>query len=193
MEGVIGMQWLRNLPVPRKLFFAFGIVCGLCIVMGTYTFITFHSVGAKCLDVSGNAFPSVVNLDAARSSMNIVRREDLDLMMCQTPDCVARHAKNRQQALEAYRTSIKHYEAMISYPGERELYEKAQAAASKYWDTSDRGIALISAGKSGDALDVLSGDATITLFNNALETINSDIDLNVNEGTASAEVRHERV
>ena len=41
------MQWLRNLPVSRKFIFAFGIVCGLSLVFGTYTFMTFRSIAAK--------------------------------------------------------------------------------------------------------------------------------------------------
>jgi CHASE3 domain sensor protein len=32
------MSWQRNLSVSRKLTFAFGIVCGLCILLGFYTF-----------------------------------------------------------------------------------------------------------------------------------------------------------
>ena len=41
------MQWLRNLPVSRKFIFAFGIVCALCIVLGTYAFITFRGIAVE--------------------------------------------------------------------------------------------------------------------------------------------------
>jgi methyl-accepting chemotaxis protein len=181
------MQWLRNLPVSRKFIFAFGIVCGLCILLGAYTFATFRVIGSKCLDVSRNAFPSVVNLDAAKSSMNAVRREDLDLMLCQTPDCTASHSRNRQQALDAYQKSLKTYEPAIAYPGEPELYQKLTTTFDQYLDVSNRGVALVEAGKSGEALDVLSGDSIIALFSNALAAINADIELNVKEGTISAE------
>src|SRR5579871_4093228 len=82
------MQWVRNLAVSRKMAMAFGIVCGLCIIMGTYTFLVFRSIAAQCTDVSSVEFPSVINLDAAREAMNGVRRADLDLMLCQTPACI---------------------------------------------------------------------------------------------------------
>ena len=51
------MQWLRNLPISRKFILAFGIVCGLCIVLGVFTFITFRSIAAKSEDVSKTPFP----------------------------------------------------------------------------------------------------------------------------------------
>jgi CHASE3 domain sensor protein len=41
------MTWLRNLPIARKFTFAFGIVCCLCILLGTYTFFTFRNIAAK--------------------------------------------------------------------------------------------------------------------------------------------------
>jgi methyl-accepting chemotaxis protein len=37
------MQWLRNLPIARKFVFAFGVICGLCLILGTYNFWEFHS------------------------------------------------------------------------------------------------------------------------------------------------------
>jgi methyl-accepting chemotaxis protein len=181
------MQWLRNLPVSRKFIFAFGIVCSLCIVLGAYTFLTFRNISAKCFEVSANAFPSVVHLNAARGAMNVIRREDLDLMLCQTPDCTANHIKSRQQSLDLYQSSLKAYEPSISYPGERDLYQKLGPAFAQYMDASSRGVALVAAGKTGDALDVLGGDAIAAQFSTALADINADIDLNVKAGTDSAE------
>ena len=58
--------------------------------------------------------------------MNAVRREDLDLMICQTPDCIAQHSGNRQHALDTYQAQMKAYEPLIAYPGEREIYQKCR-------------------------------------------------------------------
>jgi len=181
------MQWLRNLPISRKFNYAFGIVCSLCIVLGGYTFFTFHGIGGKAHDVSDKALPSLVHLASARGAMNVIRREDLDLMLCQKADCIDNHSKNRQRAVEAYQNSVKAYEPAVSYPGERGIYEKLQTSWAQYFDTSERGVALVMAGKTGDALDVLSGDVIIAQFSAAIASINDDIDLNVKGGTESAE------
>jgi methyl-accepting chemotaxis protein len=141
------MQWLRNLPVSRKFTYAFGLVCGLSFLLGTYAFTVFHGISAKCLDVSQNSFPSVVYLSDAREAMNAVRREDLDLMMCQTPDCIAQHSGNRQHALDTYQAKVKGYEPLVTNPGEREIYQKMQATWTQYTQVSDRGLDLVKAGK----------------------------------------------
>jgi len=83
------MQWLRNLSISRKFTFAFGIVCCLCILMGSYTFVTFRGIASKSVDTSENSFPSVIVLGEVRAFANKIRREDLDLLLCATPECSA--------------------------------------------------------------------------------------------------------
>ncbi len=187
MKGLPAMQWLRNLPVSRKFTYAFGLVCGLSFLLGTYAFIVFHGISAKCLDVSQKSFPSVVYLSDGRAAMNAVRREDLDLMICQTPDCIAQHSGNRQHALDTYQAQMKAYEPLIAYPGEREIDQKMQATWAQYMLASDRGSDFVKAGKAGDALDMISADSTIALFSNALAAISDDFKLNVKAGTEGAE------
>ena len=84
------MQWLRNLPVSRKFIFAFGIVCGLCIVLGTYTFVTFRGIAAKSADQRQPASLRDLAWPISAGSLQCERREDLDLMLCATPACTAR-------------------------------------------------------------------------------------------------------
>src|SRR5580704_211275 len=115
------MSWARNVPISRKFTYAFGIVCALCLVLGIYTFVTFHSIAQKSNDVSEDSFPSVALLSDARAAMNTMRREDLDLMLCQTPTCVAGSSAKRQRAIEDHEANLRKYEPLISYPGEREL------------------------------------------------------------------------
>ena len=78
------MDWTKNLPVSRKFTVAFGIVCGLCVVLGIFTFFTFHNIATKSVDASDKSFPSVLALADIRSAMNVLRRQDLDLLLCQT-------------------------------------------------------------------------------------------------------------
>jgi methyl-accepting chemotaxis protein len=177
------MQWFRNLPVSRKFIVAFGIVCGLCIVLGAYTFIAFRSIAVKSENVSSNALPSVIALANIRSAANTMRREDLDLLLCQTPACTASHSANRQKAEADYQAGIKAYETRISYPGERELYQKFSTAFAQYLDASDRAYALLTATKVGDALDLDTSNATITAYQTAFDAMDADLALNAKFGT----------
>jgi len=177
------MQWLRNLPVSRKFIAAFGIVCGLCIVLSIYTFITFRDIAAKNQDVSDKAFPAVVALANVRAATNNMRREDLELLLCQTAACSTSHNAARQKALADYQAAIKIYAPTVSYPGEKELYEKFSAAYTQYMDISNRANVLLAAGKAGDALDLIASDSLATYFGTAMASINEDLSLNAKYGS----------
>ncbi len=181
------MSWARNVPISRKFTYAFGIVCALCLVLGIYTFVTFHSIAQRSDGVSEDAFPSVALLSDARAAMNTMRREDLDLMLCQTPTCAADNSAKREQAIEDHEADLRKYEPLISYPGERELYQKLQGAFEQYKAISDRGAGFVAAGKAGDALDLLGGESATAAFAAALAAINADVDLNVKDGMESAQ------
>ncbi|MGD0547340.1 MAG: MCP four helix bundle domain-containing protein, partial [Terracidiphilus sp.] len=97
------MQWLRNLPISRKFIAAFGIVCGLCIVLGVYSFITFRGIAIKSKDVSDNALPSLIALANISTATHNARREDLDLLLCQTAACTSMHNESRLKAIADYK------------------------------------------------------------------------------------------
>jgi len=182
-ERITGMQWLRNLPISRKFIFAFGIVCGLCIVLGVYTFVTSRSIAVKSADVSEDSFPSVLALAQMRGAANTVRREDLELLLCQTPACSTAHGESRQKGVDTYQTTVKVYEPMVSYPGERELYQKFAGSFAQYLDVSNRGNALLAATKTGDALDLLTSDSANANIAAAITVMSEDLNLNAKYGT----------
>jgi methyl-accepting chemotaxis protein len=181
------MTWLRNLPIARKFAVAFGIVCGLCIVLGVYTFFVLRNIGTNSLDLSANSFPSVIAISDARSAINGLRREDLDLLLCQTPACTSAHLAKRAEDLANAQTAIKTYAPMVSYPGEKELYEKLTAGFKAYMDTSDRVIVMLQAGKTGDALDLSFSDGTVAQFSAAIDATNADFALNAKAGSEESQ------
>lgn len=181
------MSLARNIPLSRKFQIAFGAVCLLGLAQGAFMFSTFRAISTASSDVSENAFPGVVKLANMRGSMNIVRRHDLDMLVCQTPACMSEHGEKRQQAIEDYARAAKEYEATIAYPGERTLYENLNSAWLRYLETSNRGVALLAAGKTGDALDTVTSPDTIRQFEAATTALTDDFNLNVKGGTQSAE------
>lgn len=179
-------QWLRNLPVSSKLTCAFGIVCALCIVLGIYTSVTFLNIAQKSNDVSADSLPSLVTLSDTRGAMNSVRREDLELLLCQTPACSSTHNAQRQKALSNYQSDVNLYTPMISYPGERELYQKFSSNFAQYVDASNRIAAALAAGKAGDALDLAASDSVTTSFDEAQAAVSDDFALNEKYGTSDS-------
>jgi methyl-accepting chemotaxis protein len=180
------MQWLRNLPVSRKFVFAFGIVCCLCILLGTYSSVTFRSIAAKSSEVSENTFPSTVQLSEAREAINTMRREDLHLLLCATPTCIPDESAKRDAAIVAFHAAANAYEPLINSPQQRELYQKFTGSFETYKMSSDQALMLMKTGKAGDALDLLFSDAVRSSMENALATTNDDLQLKTREGLDSA-------
>ena len=180
------MHWLRNIPVSRKFFYAFGLVCGLCIALGTYTATTLRSIAARSAEVSENSFPAVIDLANIRDAINTMRREDLHLLLCATPECQAAEGPKRQAALDVFRAAAKDYEPRISHPGERELYQKISSGFPQYVEGSDRGYALLTAGKTGDAMEIFLSDALRVDLETALKACQEDFELIAGNGTISS-------
>jgi methyl-accepting chemotaxis protein len=161
------MQWLRNLPISRRFTLAFGVVCCLCILLGTYSFLTFRSIAEKSAELSGEHIPSLIHIANIRSYVNVERRETLEMLLCQTPACTADHSAKRQNAVASYQEDLRAMESFL-IPEEREHYQTLVESIKVYQDASDRGIGLLTAGKTGDALDLLSSDAVTTPLGKAL-------------------------
>ncbi len=175
------MHWLRNLPVSRKFTYAFGIVCGLCIVLGTYTFVIFRGIAAKNSEVSEIHLPMLIHIAEVRDGVSTERREDLELMLCQKPACTSSVMAKRQKTIVQYQGALKLAEASL-IPEEREHYQQFVTSIKVYQDASDRGTGLLIAGKPGDALDVFSSDATITSLENALAAASAGFQLHEKMG-----------
>ncbi len=177
------MSFLRNLPVSKKFAVAFGLVCALCIVLGGYTFFAFRSISAKSADVSESSFPSVVRLAKIKDEFQILRRQDLDLLMCQTPSCSSEHTARRQKSATDYQIAVSLYAPLVSYPGERELVERFTALYNQYKQISDRASVQIAAGKLDEGFSLLMSDSTVALTEQSLAAMDDDLQLNIRFGT----------
>ena len=172
------MSALHNLPVARKFALAFGVVCTLCVAMGTFTFFTFRGIAIKCADISESAIPSVELLADIRGSINMVRRQDLDLLVCQDQACIAEHSEFRQKAVADYLAEVKAYEPFVSYPGERELYQKFAGAFSEYDRSTMPAAASLAAGDHKKAFELLGSPAAVASFSSVLLETDNDLKLN---------------
>jgi methyl-accepting chemotaxis protein len=185
-KGILAMSAASNLPIARKFAFAFSLVCILCVGLGVYNFLTFRGIAIRNTDVSENAFPSVIHLTAIRGSLNVLRRYDLDLLLCATPACSAHFREMRSKTLADYQGAVAAYEPFISYPGERELYQKFSSSFAQYLDISNRANSLLMQNKPGDALDVSMADSTLAAFQTTLDVSSDDLKMNSQLGMQNA-------
>jgi methyl-accepting chemotaxis protein len=180
------MSWARNLPLSQKFTYAFGVVCVLCLVLGIYTFFIFRGIAQKSAEVSGNHLPSLIHIGDIRNDVNVERREDLELMLCQKPACTAVHTARRQNAIADYREALDEMTPLVM-PVERKYYDAFVAPIKQYQDASDRAIGLLTAGKAGDAVDLLSSDAMMGWFNDAVGATDNGVRLHAKIATEKSE------
>ncbi len=175
------MSWARNLPLSRKFTAAFGVVCALCLILGVYTFFAFHSIAGKSAEVSVNHLPSLVYIGDVRNGVGTERRESLELMLCQTEACTSDHTAKRNQAIAVYSDALNKVQPLI-IAEEQNNFHVFLSAIKDYQDLSDQGIALLAAGKSGDALDILSSEKLAASLEKALDAANTGFQLHAKTG-----------
>ncbi|HEY1501655.1 MAG TPA: methyl-accepting chemotaxis protein [Acidobacteriaceae bacterium] len=179
------MSLVRNLPIAQKFTYAFGIVCLLCASLGAYTFFTLRNITEKALDIRTEVVLSVINLGQMRNSANTVRRAELALLLCPTEECTARDLDLRRKALSDYQTADIIYQPLISYKGERELYQKISTAWAQYLDVSNRAMVELAAGRTDEARRLLL--PAVAIHAAVLDAADQDLQLNATEGIREAD------
>jgi methyl-accepting chemotaxis protein len=179
------MSWARNIPISRKFFYAFGTVCVLCVLLGGYSSIAFRGIAARCALVSQESVPSLIIIGNIRTRVNAERRETLELALCHTPACAAQHSQSRQEAITQYRDFLKAMDPLL-IPEEREHYQQFQTSINLYQEASDRGVALLAAGKTDEALNALSSDATSASFAGALDAADAGFQVHADQAIGDA-------
>lgn len=180
------MSVLRDLPVARKFALAFGVVCVLCVCLGIYAVSTFHSLSKLSTNVSENGFPSVVYLADMRGAIQRFRRADLDLLLCQSPDCLNDQMGKRQNALDTYQTNLKKYEPLINSQTARDLHDKFASSFSQYLDKSNKAAQALKENKNGDAVDFLIADDTVAKLETSITATTTGLNMTAEEGIHNA-------
>ena len=180
------MSAINNLPIARKFTLAFGLVCCLCIGLGTYTYMAFRSISEKCVEINGDDMPSMGHLVVIESAMNDVRRKDILLPSCLTSECSTTAMAAREKGLSAYASETKAYEPFDTSPEEDAIAQKFKAAFAQYLDVSNRAAGLDAANKNVEALALITSDSASASMNAALAASKDDIEFNQAGGMEDA-------
>ena len=185
---------LRDLRISRKFVLAFGAACLLCALLGAEAIVGFLKINTIVHDIVDNSMPSVKVLGEIRYSVATIRRTDALLALCDTSECSTRLANKRQSYIAAYNAAMEKYTSLISYPGERELYDSISQNATAYIAMSNQVRTLFDAGKKDDAAHLLTGAEATRVYNAAADAVEADVALNnqmgAEEGTHSIQLIH---
>lgn len=180
------MSVIRNMSIARKMTFAYGLVCTLCLGLGAFTFVVFEDINAKNVYVSEDCIPSVIDLLEMRRAIYNVHGEDMAELLCTNKDCLEQHQDLRRKALEAYERADSAYVQYIDPGKEQDLHSRSASSFQNYRAASDKTIALLASGNAKEALDQAASGEMNGLFEETLTTSQGLLDYNVGESRASA-------
>lgn len=172
------MSPLRDLRISHKLRYAFGIVCLLTAVLGVASLLGFLNIKSVVEDIAGNSIPSLKTVFEVRTALSDIRRAEGYLLFCQTAECTDYYSQKRQSGLDAYRKNIEAYASLVSYPGEKELYEALRQNADAYLELDRKEQELVSAGKKTEAQQILVGPEMFKAYVAMMKAADDDINLN---------------
>jgi methyl-accepting chemotaxis protein len=188
------MPLIRDLRISHKFGYAFGAVCLLCALLGAASLTGFSKVSSAVNDIVVNSMRSMKVLGDIRYSVATIRRTDALLLLCDTSACTQRLATKRKSYLASYGKSIEEYAPLVSYPGERELYETIRQNAASYIAFSEQSRQLVDVGKSGEASKLLLNGDAVKVYNAAADAVEADVALNTKmgaeEGARAARLTH---
>jgi methyl-accepting chemotaxis protein len=181
------MSWVRNISLSRKLFFAFGLVCGLCVILGVFSIAAFQSIASKSAEVSRHAFPAAVELTTMRSAVHTLRREDLDLILCDDVDCIRAHNERREATIANFQKAANAYQSLLADSQEQAQFQQILDALSKYRSVSDQAVARLEEGNAKAAEAQLMADTQAdALFHDLLKGVETAAELTIKQGLADA-------
>jgi methyl-accepting chemotaxis protein len=151
--------------------------------MGSAAIVGFIEINSSIDSIVNNAMPSVKLIGDIRYDVATIRRTDALLLLCTSDECTHRLAPKRKSYIEAFVAASAKYGPMISYAGEKELFETIDKNARAYIEFSDRSRELANQGKTAEASQLLLMGDAVKRYNAVAEATEADVQLNNRMGS----------
>jgi methyl-accepting chemotaxis protein len=171
------MHMFRNLPVARKFFLAFGLVCALCALLGITALTGMSRINESTTNLAKVALPSSHILAEMDAAMQVYRRADMGILLCDTGDCVDYYKKTRNRTSASFDSAATEYSATGTDPKERALFEPMRKDFTDYRAASDGTILLLGGDQKTLASEQTVG-ANALIFRRADAEMNRVLEVN---------------
>jgi len=172
------MSAIRDLRISRKFGYAFGAIFALCAVLGTSSIVGFVEMNSATKDLVQSAIPSLKILGEIRYDVATIRRTDALLQLCETAECTQHFVERHRKYVASFSTAMEQYEPLVSYPGEREFYDKIRQNTAAYIALGEDAAQLANAGKKEEAARKITSPEATRIYDSASTAVDGDITLN---------------
>ena len=180
-----GRNMFKNLSISRKLFFGFGAVVVIGALVGSYAIFQLARVNSHLHNFDIDIMPSVKAVATLRYRMAKSRRTDIWQVALASVEDRQKNRTVAQTVQQSIEEAQKDYEAQISTPGEREIFDHYMQAWNDYVTAREKGIAMADAGNREDAIKY-SHDQLVKVFDKAGEYLDQLVEFNMNNGKREA-------
>jgi len=178
------MKVFENMKIGGKLLVGFASIEFLTVCLGLFCLFQFSKVNANTVDITENWLPAVAALGEMRVMTSIVRRLELNHLLVTDKKAMADDETKIKQQLESLKEAQKKYEAMISSPAERQLYQDFRSNWDAYLEIQSGVLGLSRENKKTEAANASLVEGR-TRFDAVLKNLGEDQVLN-NKGADAA-------
>ena len=147
---------MNQMKISTRLSGAFGLLVALLLAMAGVALLELRDLRGSSEEISENWLPSVQAVGALDSQVASLRLTILAHML--TTDSAAKGSLDKQIADDRNKLAEmrKQYEALISSPEEKTLYEEFGASWAKYVEVNNRALDLSRNSDNAGATDIMS-------------------------------------
>lgn len=179
------MNLFRDLKIATKLGLGFFSVLLLMAIMGMMALSEMGKVNDQSTEISGNWMPSINFIHQVNTATSDYRIAELNHVLSETPDEMAKYEKDMDALLTAIKTSRGQYEKLVSSDEEAKLLAEFDRLFKQYLETHNRMIPLSTALKTQEAMALLNGESQ-QLFNEFSATLLKLVEINVDGGAKAS-------
>jgi methyl-accepting chemotaxis protein len=126
------MKWFYDLKIATKLIVSFGAVLLLTAFLGVSAILSMARINVASTDLSTNWMPSVLAAMSMRSDVSDFRRWELAHMLAAQDNDMALNETRMTETQAKLKADGDKYRALISEPGELEVFERFQALNAEF-------------------------------------------------------------
>ena len=178
------MKWFHNLKMFAKLMVGFVSILIISALLGAFALVRMAEVRVVTNDIANNWMPSVQYLSDMNTNTSDFRIADLQHILSERPEEMARYERDHEQLLEKIRKNQAAYEPLISSDKERQLYQDFKADWGDYVAEHRKIVAGSRENKDAEALAISQGNAQ-KKFDEASDKLLRLVDVN-RDGAADA-------
>ncbi|APA67001.1 methyl-accepting chemotaxis protein [Janthinobacterium sp. 1_2014MBL_MicDiv] len=126
------MKWFLDLKIATKLILSFGAVLLLTAALGVSAIFSMARINTASTDLSANWMPSVLAAMSMRSDVSDFRRWELAHMLAAQDADMAQNETRMTETQAKLKADGDKYRALISEPGELEVFERFLALNDEF-------------------------------------------------------------